>query len=84
VVDGPLPDRSTALALAKEWSCIQIGREMPEQLAPWKICTRAFREHLVWAVSVPGVGEPSLAVASLLEELAGRGIELRDAQLSDW
>jgi hypothetical protein len=77
IVRGPLPDRSTALALARHWSLIQIGQTTPPALQSWSIVTRAFREDLAWAVVVPGDGEITPAVAQLLEELSARGITVR-------
>jgi hypothetical protein len=77
IVNGPLPDRATALALASHWSLIQIGKTTPPYLQNWTIVTRAFREDLVWAVVVPGDGEVTPAVAQLLTELSARGIAIR-------
>lgn len=78
IVSGPLPDRATALALARHWSIIQIGQETPISLQSWSIVTRAFREDLAWAVVVPGDGEVTPAVAQLLNELSARGIAIRE------
>ena len=83
IVSGPQPDRSTALALARHWSIIQIeqigqiGQTTPVSLQNWNIVTRAFRENLEWAVIVPGDGEATPAVKELLAELSARGIEIR-------
>ena len=77
IVSGPLPDRATALALARHWSIIQIGQTTPPSLQSWSIVTRAFREDLAWAVVVPGDGEVTPAVAQLLKELSARGITIR-------
>ena len=77
IVRGPSPDRETALALARHWSLIQIGKTMPAALQQWRISTREFRENLEWAVIVPGDGEVSPGVSQLLEELAARGITIR-------
>ena len=77
IVHGPLPDQATALALARDWSIIQIGQTTPPSLRSWTIVTRAFREDLAWAVVVPGDGEVSPAVAQLLDELSARGIAIR-------
>jgi hypothetical protein len=77
IVRGPLPDRATALELARHWSLIQIGGTTPPDLAGWSIVTREFRENLQWAVIVPGEGEISPAVAALLDELSARGIAVR-------
>jgi hypothetical protein len=85
IVRGPLPDRETALALARHWSLIQIGQTTPAALERWTISTREFRENLEWAVIVPGDGEISPAVAQLLAELSGREITIHDARgISDW
>jgi hypothetical protein len=73
IVRGPVPDRESALALVRHWSMIQIGTP-PPSLDPWQIVTREFRENLEWAVMVPGDGETSPAVATLLQELTARGI----------
>jgi hypothetical protein len=78
IVSGPLPDRATALALARHWSLIEIGATTPIPLQPWSIRTREFREHLAWAVIVPGEGEHSAAVSQLLAELQARGITIHD------
>lgn len=84
IVRGPLPDRATALALARHWSLIQIGQVTPPSLRPWRISTKEFREDLQWAVIVPGDGPRSAAVARLLQELAARGIAIHDAATSRW
>jgi hypothetical protein len=77
IVSGPLPDRATALALARNWSIIQIGQTTPPSLQGWSIVTRAFREDLAWAVVAPGDGDITPAVAELLKELSARGITIR-------
>jgi hypothetical protein len=84
IVRGPSPDRETALALARHWSLIQIGQTAPSSLQQWSITTREFRENLEWAVIVPGDGEISPAVAQLLEELAARGIVIRNSDAEVW
>jgi hypothetical protein len=76
IVRGPRPDAAAAVALARYWSVIQIGRETPAALTPWRISTKEFRENLEWAVVVPGEGEISPAVAQLLGELAARGVAI--------
>jgi hypothetical protein len=83
IVRGPLPDCETALALARHWSIIQIGRTTPIALQRWRISTREFREDLEWAVVVPGEGEVTLGVAQLLEELSARGITVHHYGLGD-
>ena len=84
IVRGPFPDRETALALAWDWSLIQIGQTTPVALQRWSISTREFRENLEWAVVVPGDGEVTPAVAQLLEELSARGITVHNSGLGDW
>jgi hypothetical protein len=84
IVRGPFPDRQTAVALARHWSLIQIGRTTPVALQPWSISTREFRENLEWAVVVPGDGEVTPAVAQLLEELSAKGITVHHSGGSDW
>ncbi|HEX3375618.1 MAG TPA: hypothetical protein VHS29_02085 [Candidatus Acidoferrales bacterium] len=84
ILRGPLPDRETALALARHWSLVQIGRMTPVALERWSISTREFRENLEWAVVVPGDGEVSTAVKELLEELSARGIVIFDSSLRVW
>jgi hypothetical protein len=77
IVNGPLPDRAAALALARHWSIINIGQTTPPHLQGWSIVTRAFREDLAWAVVVPGDGEVTPGVAQLLNDLTARGVTLR-------
>jgi hypothetical protein len=84
IVRGPLPDRTTSLALVRRWSIIQIGQTTPIVLRPWSISTREFRENLEWAVVVPGDGEVSSAVAQLLGELSARGIVIHNSGIGDW
>ena len=74
IVRGPRPDEKQARALVRHWSVIQIGAPPRSELDGWQIVTREFRENLEWAVMVAGHGETSPAVASLLKELAARGI----------
>lgn len=78
IVRGPLPDRWAALALARQWSVIQIGQTTPPELAGWRISTKEFREDLEWAAIVPDPGQMSAAVAQLLAEMVARGISIQD------
>ena len=80
IVRGPAPDDSTALALVRHWSVIEIGAVTPQALQPWSIGTREFRENLQWAVVVPGESQMSSAVQQLLSELAARGIAIHTVQ----
>jgi hypothetical protein len=77
IVRGPLPDRATALALARHWALIGIGTVTPAELRPWQISAKEFRENLQWAVVVPGENEASPAVTQLLAELRARGIAIQ-------
>jgi hypothetical protein len=76
IVRGPLPDRDTALALARHWSIINIAAPAPPQLDGWQIITKEFRENLEWAVVVPSDADISSAVRRLLAELSARGIAI--------
>ena len=78
IVGGPLPDRTYALALVRHWSLIQIGAATPPPLDRWHIIPKEFRENLEWAVVVPGAGEMSSAVTTLLNELSARGITIHN------
>ena len=73
---GPKPSAAEARKLARFWSLIQIGRETPEALRPWRISTREFREELEWALKIASEETPSPAVAVLLDELAARGVAI--------
>jgi hypothetical protein len=84
IVRGRLPDRETAIALVRHWSLIQIGATTSPDLEGWQIVSREFRENLKWAVVVPSEREISPAVATLLGELAERGVTIRDAQIGLW
>lgn len=84
IVRGPLPRREEALALVRHWSVIQIGGMARPELDQWRIVTREFRENLRWAVVVPGDGDISPAVATLLEELAERGITIWHSDSVSW
>lgn len=84
IVRGPLPDRATALALAKHWTLIQIGQTTPIALQQWSISTREIRGNLEWAVTVPEEGEVSPAVAQLLDELSARGVAIHNSGTDHW
>lgn len=84
IVRGPLPDRAAALALARHWSLIEIGKPTPPELSSWQISTREFRENLEWAVVAPTPGPHSPAVDQLLAELAARGVRIRQAASETW
>jgi hypothetical protein len=84
IVRGPSPDRTTALALARNWSVIQIGAVCPPELQHWRISTREFREELEWAVVVPTETATSPAVAELLLELVARNIRVLNTESDVW
>jgi hypothetical protein len=78
IVRGPLPDRTTALALVRHWSLIQIGATTPPELAHWRISSKEFRENLQWAVVVRAEVGISTAVSTLLTELQTCGIAVHE------
>ena len=84
IVRGPLPDRSSALALVRHWSIIEIAAKTPPSLDRWHIVTREFRENLEWAVVVPGDAGISPAVRQLLDELSARGITIHYSRRGAW
>ena len=84
IVRGSFPDRDVALALVRHWSLIQIGATAPPPLDRWHIVSQAFREDLAWAAVVPGDGEISPAVTTLLGELSARGITIHDSRFGPW
>lgn len=84
IVRGPLPDRSTALALVRHWSIIAIGQATPPELGGWRISTKEFREDLEWAVIVKGDRQHSDAIVELLGELEARGVVIHRASDEDW
>ena len=75
ILRGPLPDRDAALAFVRRWALPQIG---VADLDQWQIVTKAFREHLQWAVVVPAETAISPAVTQLLGELSARGIAIHE------
>jgi hypothetical protein len=84
IVRGPMPDRSTALELVREWSLIRIGRSTPVALQKWRISSKEYREDLQWATVTPGDNAMSLAVQKLLSELRERGIRIYRSDLELW
>ena len=84
IVRGPLPDRETALGLARYWTIIQIGGATPEFARAWTISTKEFREDLSWAVIVPANEDMSAGVVQLLEELRARKIRVHNANSDVW
>jgi hypothetical protein len=84
IVRGPLPTWEVARALVRHWSLLEIGATTPLRLDRWQIVSRAFRENLEWAAVVPGDGEISPAVRTLLDELSARGITIHDSRFGPW
>ena len=84
IVRGPMPDRSTALELVREWSLIQIGRSTPVALQKWRISSKEYREDLQWAIVTPGDSAISVAVQQLLSELTARGIRIHRSDHEFW
>ena len=84
ILSGPAPDETTALALARRWSVIQIGETKSSSFEQWEIRAKEFRENLEWAVIVPGDRETSPGVVQLLEELAARGVTIRRLSSGCW
>jgi len=77
ILGGPSPDEAEALAMARNWSIIQIGEMKSEKFEKWEIRNKEFRENLEWAVIVPGDRPTSPGVMELLAELAARGVVIR-------
>jgi hypothetical protein len=84
ILSGPLPDESTALALARHWSIIQIGDPRPDFVGQWQIRAKEFRENLEWAVVVPGDRDISSGVSELLAELSARGVAIQRCRKGCW
>jgi hypothetical protein len=84
ILSGPSPDETTALALARHWSIIQIGEANSSSFDQWEIESKEFRENLEWAVVVPGDREVSTGVAQLLGELSARGVTIRRLPTGCW
>lgn len=79
IVDGPQPSPEIARALVRQWAHPMPLRPIDPRLTAWSIRTRAFREHLAWAVIVPTTEAHSPAVTQLLEELRARGLVIHSA-----
>ena len=75
IVEGPRPEEAQAAELARFWSVIEIGAEIPNELRAWSIVNKALREELEWAWIVPGEGEQTEAVRVLLAELEARAVK---------
>lgn len=76
ILCGPRPDEEEALALARNFSLVQIGVPPSISFEKWQIRNKEFRENLQWAAIVTGDRGPSLGVTKLLRELTSRGIPI--------
>jgi len=83
ILSGPLPNEAEALAMARNWSLVQIGEQASPIFQRWEIRNKEFRENLQWAAIVPGDRATSPGVAELLRELAARGVEIRRFLVQD-
>jgi hypothetical protein len=77
ILSGPRPTAGEAVALARNWSVLQIGEAKSQKFEKWEIRNKEFRENLQWAVIVPGERETSPGVLELLTEIAARGVEIQ-------
>ncbi|HEY1483096.1 MAG TPA: hypothetical protein VGF19_10245, partial [Candidatus Acidoferrum sp.] len=50
ILSGPPPDDASAVALARYWSLVQIGKTKLARFEAWEIRSKEFRENLEWAV----------------------------------
>jgi hypothetical protein len=80
IVRGPLPSRTCARRLVRNWEFVQtIGHNPRVEPDLWRISTREFRENLEWAVWLEGEEQAQPAVLHLLEELRARGVAIHRA-----
>jgi DNA-binding transcriptional regulator LsrR (DeoR family) len=77
ILSGPRPTAGEAVALARNWSVVQIGETKSQKFEKWEIRNKEFRANLQWAVIVPGERETSPGVLELLAEMAARGVEIQ-------
>ena len=84
ILSGPPPDETSALALVRHWSIIQIGEVKSPSFGPWQIRDKEFRENLEWALVLPGDRETSPGVAQLLGELSARGVKIQRLSKGRW
>jgi hypothetical protein len=77
ILSGPPPADEEALALARNWSIVQIGASKSQTFRNWRIREKELRENLEWAVIVTGDRAVSPGVAALLSELEARGVQIR-------
>ena len=77
ILSGPRPTAGEAVALARNWSVVQIGELKSQKFAQWEIRNKEVRENLEWAVIMPGDRDPSPGVLELLAEIAARGVQIQ-------
>ena len=77
ILSGPRPTAGEAVALARNWSVVQIGEAKSQKFEKWEIRNQEFRANLQWAVIVAGERETSPGVLELLAEIAARGVEIQ-------
>ncbi len=77
ILSGPRPTAGEAVALARNWSVVQIGEAKSQKFEKWEIRNKEFRENLAGAVIVPGERATSPGVNELLAELAKRGVPIQ-------
>ncbi len=77
ILSGPRPTAGEAVALARNWSVVQIGETKSQKFEKWEIRNKEFRENLEWAVIMPGDRDTSPGVLELLAEIAARGVEIQ-------
>ena len=77
ILSGPRPTAGEAVALARNWSVVQIGEAKSQKFEKWEIPNQEFRANLQWAVIVPDERETSPGVLELLAEIAARGVEIQ-------
>jgi len=77
ILSGPRPTAGEAIAVARNWSVVQIGEAKSQKFEKWEIRNKEFRENLEWAVIMPGDRDTSPGVLELLAEIAARGVEIQ-------
>jgi len=76
ISSGPRPTAGEAVALARNWSVVQIGELKSQKFRQWEIRNKEVRENLEWAVIMPGDRATSPGVLELLAQSAARGVEI--------
>jgi hypothetical protein len=78
LIRGPQPDPATARELVRRWIFPGLDDLLGKTalLPDWRITTREFREDISWAIQMERQQPASPAVQQLLNEIAGRGVEI--------